>query len=65
MSGSRSYGRLLCEKGVWVVITTIVWISRPCVAHWVEIIMKCLNVLYVNPSPFILLRCITRVKVLF
>jgi len=65
MSGSRSCGRLLCEEGVWVVITTILWIARPCVVHCVEMIMKCLNVLYVNPSPFILLRCIMRVKVLF
>jgi len=65
MSGSRSCGRLLCVEGVWVMITTIVWIARPCVAHSGEMIMKCLNVLYVNPSPFILLRCIMRVKVLF
>ena len=65
MSGPRTCGELLCTEGVWVVITTIVWIARPCVAHCVEMIMKCLNVLYVNLSPFILLRCIMRVKVLF
>jgi len=36
------------------------------VAHCVvEMIMKCLNVLCANPSPFMLLRCIMRVKVLF
>jgi len=45
MSSSRTCGRLLREEGVWVVITTIVWIARPCVAHCVvEMIMKCLNV---------------------
>ena len=49
MSGSGSYGQLLCEEGVWVVITAIVWIERPCVAHCVKMIMKCLNVLYANP----------------
>jgi len=66
MSGSRTCGRLLCEEGVWVVITAIVWIARPCVAHCVvEMIVKCLNVLCANPSPFMLLRCIMRVKVLF
>jgi len=31
----------------------------------VEMIMKCLNVLYANPSPFMLLRLVMRVKVLF
>ena len=65
MSGSRTCGQLLCEEGVWVVITAIVWIARPCLAHRVEMIMKCLNVLYVNPWPFILLRCIMHMKVLF
>jgi len=65
MSGSRSCGRLICKEGVWVVIKAIVWIARTCVAHCVEMIMKCLNVLYENPSPFILLRCIMCVKVLF
>ena len=35
-------------------------------AHYVvEMIMKCLNVLCANPSSFLLLRCIMRVKVLF
>ena len=66
MSGSRTCGRLLCEEGVWVVITAIVWIARRCVAHCVvEMIMKCLNVLCVHPSPFMLIRCIMRVKMLF
>jgi len=55
MSGSRTYGRLLCDEGVWVVITAIMWIARLCVAHCVlEMIMKCLNVIRANPSPFIL-----------
>jgi len=53
MSGSRTCGRLLCEEGVWVVITAIVWIAKPCVAHRLEMIMKCLNVIRVNPFPFI------------
>ena len=51
MSASRSCSQLLCEKGVWVVIIAIVRIVRPCVAYCVEMIMKCLNVLYANPSP--------------
>ena len=61
MSGSRSCGRLLCGEGVWVVITAIVWIARLCVAHCIEMIMKCLN----KSPPFNLLRCIMHVKVLF
>jgi len=65
MSGSRSSDRLLCEEGVWIVITAIVWVARLCVDHCIEMIMKCLNVLYVHPSPFILLRCIMRVKTFF
>ena len=53
MSGSRTCDRLLCEEGVWVVITAIMWIARPSVAHCVvEMIMKCLNVRHVNPFPF-------------
>ena len=33
-------------------LTAIVWIARPCVAHYVvEMIMKCLNVKRVNPFP--------------
>jgi len=44
---------LLREEGVWVVITAMVWIARPCVAHCVvEMITKCLDVLCTNPSPF-------------
>ena len=65
MSGLSYCGWLLCVEGVWVVITAIVWIARSCAGHCIEMIMKCLNVLYVNPSPFILLRCIMRAKVLF
>ena len=65
MSGSRSSDRLLCEEGVWIVITAIVWVARLCVDHCIEMIMKCLNVLYVNHSPLILLRCVMRVKLLF
>jgi len=33
-------------------LTAIVWIERPCVAHCDEVIMKCLNVLHVDPFPF-------------
>ena len=45
MSGSRTCRRLLCEEGVWVVITVIMWIAWPCVAYCVvEIIVKYLNV---------------------
>ena len=46
-------------------LTAFVWIARPCVAHCVvEMIMKCLNVIRANPSPFMLLRCIMRVNVI-
>jgi len=49
-----------------VKLTAIVWITRPYVAHYViEIIMKYLNVIRADPSPFMLLKCIMRVKVLF
>ena len=66
MSGLRTYGWLLCEEGVWDVITAIVPIVRPCVAHCVvEMIMKCFNVLRANPSHFMLLTCTIRVNVLF
>ena len=65
MSGSRMCGRLLCEEGVRVMITAIVRIARLCVTHCVEMIMKCLNVLCVNPSPFMLIRCIMGMKLLF
>ena len=44
MSGSRSYGRLLYEEGVWVVITAIVWIARPCVAYWADSTQLCYEV---------------------
>ena len=37
-------------------LTAIVWIVRPCVAHCDELIMKCLNVLYVDPFPFHVLK---------
>jgi len=67
MSGSRFFvvwclwrGSMGCE------LTVIVWIARPCVDHCVlEKIMKCLNVFCANPSPFMLLRYIMHVKVLF
>ena len=45
-------GRLLIEEGVLVVITAVVCIMRSCVAHFVEMIIKCLNVVRVNRSPF-------------
>jgi len=32
-------------------LTVIVWIARPCVAHRVEMITKCLNVVTVSPFP--------------
>ena len=56
MSGSRSCGRLLCEEEVWLVITAIVSIARPCMAYCIEMIMKCLNVIYVDPLPFQVLK---------
>ena len=65
MSSSRTCGRLLCEEGVWVVVAAIVWIVKSCVAHSIQMIMECLNMLYLNPSPFIILRCFMRLTVLF
>ena len=37
-------------------LIAIVWIARPCVAHDDELIMKCLNLLHVNPFPFHILE---------
>jgi len=55
-----------CEEGACCELTAIVWITRPCVAHRVvEMIMKCLNVILADHSPFMLLRRIIRVTVLF
>ena len=40
-------------------ITATVWVARPCVAHCVvEMIMKCMYVKRVNPSPFHVFKCI-------
>ena len=34
-------------------------------AHYVEIFMKCLNVICVNPFPVVCLKCEVRVRVMF
>jgi len=52
-------GRLGCE------LTAIVWIVRPCVAHYVEMFMKCLNVICVNPFPVVRLKCKVCERVMF
>ena len=65
MSGSRSCGRLLGKEGVWVVIATIMWIARPCVAYCVEIIIKCLNVYMCTPTLSMSLSLITFIRVSF
>ena len=51
-------GRLGCE------LTAIMWIARPCVAHYVEMFMKCLNVICVNPFPIVCLKCKVCVRVM-
>ena len=39
------------------MITAIMWIARPCVAHFVvEMIMKCLDILCANPFPFYVIK---------
>ena len=54
-----------CEEGAWgCVISAIVWIARPCVAHCVVgMIMKCLNVKCVNPFSLFYVEDALRVKV--
>jgi len=37
-------------------LIAIVWIARLCVAYCNELIMKCLNVIYVDPFPFHVLK---------
>ena len=37
-------------------LTAIVWIARPCVAYFVEMIIKCLNVLHANSLPFFVIK---------
>jgi len=37
-------------------LTAIVWIARPCVAHCDELIIKCLNVIHVDPFAFYVLK---------
>ena len=37
-------------------LTAIVWIMRPCVAHYDELIMECLNVIHVDAFPFHVLK---------
>ena len=43
--------RCLCGGSLGCELTAIVGIARPCVAHCDELIMKCLNVLHVDPFP--------------
>jgi len=52
-------GRLGCE------LTTIMWIARLCVAHYIEVLMKCLNVICVNPFPIVCRTCKVCVRVMF
>ena len=37
-------------------LTVIMWIARSCVAHCDELIMKCSNVIHVDPFPFYVLK---------
>jgi len=52
MSDLRSCGRLLCEEGVWVVITAIVWIAMSCVAYVAKLNYEVFKCVHVHPYPF-------------
>jgi len=52
ISGSRPCGRLQCEEGVWVVITAIVWIARPCVAYVAKLNYEVFECVHVHSYPF-------------
>ena len=46
-------------------LIAIVWIARPCVTYYVEMFMKCLNVICVNPISIVCLKCKVYVRVMF
>ena len=51
MSGSRFFVvRCLLGGSLGCELTAIVWITRSCMAHCAELIMKCLNVYMWAPS---------------
>ena len=56
MSGSRTCGRLLCDEGDRVVITAIVWIARPCVAHFAKLNYEVFECVHVHPYPFYVIK---------
>ena len=56
MSGSKTCGRLLFEEGVWVVITAIVWITRPCAAHVARLNYEVFECVHVHPYPFYVIK---------
>ena len=66
-------GTMLVRGSSGCELTTIVWIARPCVAHCVELIMKCSNVMHVNPLTNVIYviyvlkcsNCITCIRVSF
>ena len=65
MSGSRSYGWLLCEEGVWVVITAIMWIARPCVAHVAKLNYEVFECVHVHPTVSMSLSLTSCIRVTF
>ena len=56
-------GRCCVRTEPGLHLTAIVWIARPCVAYSTELIMKCLNLLLVNPLPFMSLSFILWARV--
>jgi len=56
MSGLRPCGRLQCEEGVWVVITAIIWIARPCVAHVAKLNYEVFECVHVHCYPFYVIK---------
>jgi len=56
MSGSRSCGWLQCEEGVWVVITAIVWIVRPSVAHVAKLNYEVFECVHVHSYHFYVIK---------
>ena len=45
-----------CEQGVWVVITAIVWIARPCVAYVAKLNYEVFERVHVHPYPFYVIK---------
>jgi len=50
------YGRCCMRREPGLCLPAIVWIARPCVAYFTELIMKRLNVLHANPPSLYVIK---------